>query len=167
MKRKQSWFLITLCIVGSFFIFSGCGADVSQSSKETKMAHNAMSGDIQEETTSEQLPSFLSGENETVKEAYRTALMHHDLITSIPCYCGCGMSAGHENNKDCFIKEIKENGNVVWDSHGMKCYACQQIAMESAKLKAEGKTPLQIRTIIDDLYQNGYGEPTPTPMPAG
>jgi hypothetical protein len=41
-----------------------------------------------------------------------------------------------------------------------------EIAVESAKMKKEGKSDKEIRTYIDNTYKNGYATPTDTPMPA-
>ncbi len=50
-----------------------------------------------------------------MKDIYTVAGQNAELLDWIPCYCGCGESVGHKNNKNCFIREIKKNGEVVWD----------------------------------------------------
>jgi hypothetical protein len=41
-----------------------------------------------------------------------------------------------------------------------------EIAVISSKLKEAGKTTKEIRDYIDNAYKEGYGKPTPTPMPS-
>ncbi|SEN35081.1 PCYCGC motif-containing (lipo)protein [Lihuaxuella thermophila] len=133
--------------------------------QHTKTHQNqAMSGDLREGTASNQLPSFLNQVDPKVVSIYRLAAKHPDLLQHIPCYCGCGRSVGHKSNRDCFIKEIR-NGTIVWDSHAVTCYNCQQIALESIQLKEQGKSTPEIRKFIDNKYKQGYAEPTPTPVP--
>ena len=89
-----------------------------------------------------------------------------DIIKWMPCYCGCGESAGHGSNLNCFIDEIREDGSVVWDDHGTRCQVCLEIAVQSVKMTQEGKSLKEIREFIDENYKEGYAEPTDTPMPA-
>jgi hypothetical protein len=51
------------------------------------------------------------------QEAYRFALANPDILTRIPCYCGCG-SVGHMDNRMCYIQSETADGNVVFDYHG-------------------------------------------------
>ena len=142
-------------------ILTGCG----QASKENH-THYAPNGDLREETASpDELPSFLDKKPAQTRLAYQAAAKLHDTLQWIPCYCGCGETAGHRNNLNCFIHEMREDGTVVWDDHGTRCGVCVSIALQSAAMKSEGKTDLKIRQWIDSAYQNGYAAPTDTPMP--
>jgi hypothetical protein len=96
---------------------------------------------------------------------YQLAGQSTELLQWIPCYCGCGESVGHKSNMNCFIKEVKSDGSVVWDDHGTRCNVCLQIAVQSVKMKSEGKTDKEIRQFIDNTYKKGYAKPTDTPMP--
>ncbi len=60
----------------------------------------------------------------TVREAYQFALANQDMLSKIPCYCGCGAPHGpdnisHKSIKDCFVREVKADGTVVWDDMGL------------------------------------------------
>lgn len=152
-------------LLGAFLmaalILAGCGQ-----SKEESHVHRAPNGDLREETASPaDLPSFLDQKPARTKLAYQAAAKLHDTLQWIPCYCGCGESAGHRNNLNCFIHEIREDGTVVWDDHGTRCDVCVSIALQSAAMKSEGKSDLEIRQFIDAAYQNGYASPTDTAMP--
>ena len=153
-------------------ILTGCSsnqAEVKDSNKhqnhENHSEHN-QTGDIREQTkNNETLPTFLAGQEQQIQQIYLIAAQHTDLLKHIPCYCGCGESVGHKSNLDCFINDVKEDGTIVWDSHATTCVNCMEIAVESAKLKQEGKTPLEIRKYIDNKYKDGFAKPTDTPMP--
>jgi hypothetical protein len=143
---------------------AGCG---TKADEESHASHRHVNGDIQESTASiEELPTFLDGLHENIGEVYRLAGLNAELLDVIPCFCGCGGSAGHRSNKNCFIKEIQADGTVIWDDHGTRCAVCMEIVVLSAKMKAEGKSDLEIRQFIDETYKEGYAPPTPTPMPA-
>jgi len=145
---------------------SACGKG-QQEARETHLSH-APNGDLREITESASaLPSFLDGQADAIRVAYRAAAVLEDTLQWIPCYCGCGGSAGHRSNLDCFVSELREDGTVEWDDHGTRCNVCVQIALESARLKEQGKTNLEIRQSIDAKYGTGYADPTDTPMPAG
>lgn len=160
----------------SSLIFVGCSntnnaepkkSEEKVSQSESHGNHTGEPQDIREQTKdASTLPSFLSTQEVQVQKIYQLAAQNKDLLKNIPCYCGCGESAGHTSNKDCFIYEVKDNGNIVWDSHATTCLNCMEIAVESASLKQKGKTPLEIRKYIDEKYKEGYGKPTKTPMPS-
>ncbi|SFL56509.1 Protein of unknown function with PCYCGC motif-containing protein [Paenibacillus sp. 1_12] len=124
-------------------------------------------GDLQETTSSiNTLPTFLKNQPEQTQKIYQIASLSIDKLQWIPCYCGCGDEVGHKNNMNCFIKELKNNGSVVWDDHGTRCGVCMEIALTTAQLSKDGKSIKDIRNYIDTRYNKGYAKPTPTPMPA-
>jgi hypothetical protein len=51
-----------------------------------------------------------------VQEAYRFAIANPEVLSNIPCYCGCG-GMGHTSDLDCFIEEFKPDGSVVFGYH--------------------------------------------------
>lgn len=132
--------------------------------EDSHINHNKLSGDIWEETASADiLPAFLDNKSEDMKNLYTVVAKHQALLEKIPCYCGCGESAGHQDNYDCFIHDNGKNGAITWDDHATRCQACLDIAAESIIQYNEG-TPLKtIRKMIDDKYKVDYPEPTPTP----
>ena len=60
------------------------------------------------------LPGNLQQAPPTVREAYRFAIANRETLRQIPCYCGCGKD-GHKNNADCYVKEVKPDGSIVFD----------------------------------------------------
>ncbi len=49
-----------------------------------------------------------------VREAYRFAVANRATLGYIPCFCGCG-AAGHRSNADCYVRDIRRDGVVVFD----------------------------------------------------
>lgn len=146
---------------------SGCGTQSStDSTGADSHTHHAANGDLQEETASTAvLPAFLEEKEKAIQTIYAEAAQHQRLLENMPCYCGCGESANHQNNYDCFIFENKKNGQIVWDDHGTRCGVCLQIAADSIAMENEGKSIKEIRLAVDEKYADGYATPTPTPMP--
>ncbi|MHB1006022.1 MAG: PCYCGC motif-containing (lipo)protein [Chloroflexota bacterium] len=60
------------------------------------------------------LPAFLDDAPTTVREAYEYARANPTTLSQVPCFCGCE-AAGHRNVLDCFVKELRADGTVVWD----------------------------------------------------
>jgi hypothetical protein len=166
LKSSRSWLIGFISTV----LITGCSTQTAApttSTNHTEQQHVSKTGDIQETTASiEVLPSFLNNVDPQIKDIYQIAGLSNELLQNIPCYCGCGEEAGHKHNGNCFIKEVKTDGSVVWDDHGTRCGTCMEIAFTSAKMLKEGKSVKEIRTFIDATYKEGYGKPTPTPMPS-
>ncbi|PID14650.1 hypothetical protein CSV63_11180 [Sporosarcina sp. P34] len=131
-------------------------------------ANHLPNGDLQEVTASADiLPSFLDDKPEDMRKVYQVAANATEILEYMPCYCGCGDSAGHKSNMNCFLDEVREDGSVVWDDHGTRCLVCLEIAVKSVQMKQDGKSMKEIRDAIDAEYGNGdYAKPTNTPMPA-
>ncbi len=56
---------------------------------------------------------------DTVRAAYKFAAEHPEVLSYVPCYCGCEHS-GHRGNEDCFVTRRDDKGDVVeWEPHGM------------------------------------------------
>lgn len=134
---------------------------------EDNISRNPLSGDLQELTASaEDLPNFLDSKSEDIRLVYRVSGQATDVLEWIPCYCGCGESAGHRNALNCFVAETRENGSIVWDDHGTRCIVCLDIAVESVQMHIDGKSIKEIRETIDTKYEKGFAAPTKTDMPA-
>ncbi|MCC5800495.1 PCYCGC motif-containing (lipo)protein [Rossellomorea vietnamensis] len=160
---KKNIFLYFTCLIGLLGLLAGCSSDQNE---DTHKDHTAANGDIREETASvDTLPSFLDDKDDNMRLIYSSAAKNPELLQYIPCYCGCGDSAGHESNLNCFVYKT-EGDKVVWDDHGTRCELCLKIAAESIVKYKNGESIKQIRTFIDEQYKEGYAKPTPTPMPS-
>lgn len=166
MKKRLS-----LILLATLLVLAACGEKAHKEDDNEDVAHGEQkqlpNGDLQETTSGvDVLPAFLDDKSEDMRLIYQVAATGADIIEWMPCYCGCGESAGHGSNKNCFVDEIREDGSVVWDDHGTRCQVCLEIAVQSVKMKQDGKSLQEIRDVIDETYKEGYAEPTDTPMPA-
>src|SRR5258706_15463944 len=54
-----------------------------------------------------------------VEEVFRFAADHPEVLSHIPCFCGCE-ERGHRHNDDCFVSGRDERGRVTaWEPHGI------------------------------------------------
>ncbi|WP_108671215.1 PCYCGC motif-containing (lipo)protein [Peribacillus acanthi] len=170
---KKARYLLIVCSLVFWFALTGCAKSNEETTKNNKDHENAhtshaKNGDLQETTSSKDIaPKFLNEKPEDMKTIYLAAANNKELLEQIPCYCGCGDSAGHRDNYDCFIHDNKEDGRVVWDDHGTRCGVCLETAVESILQLKDGKSVKEIRDYIDQKYKEGFAKPTPTPMPKG
>jgi nitrogen fixation-related uncharacterized protein len=95
-----------------------------------------------------------------VREAYRFAIANREVLSQIPCYCGCG--AEHKSDLDCFIKEVRSDGSIVFDGMSLGCGICIDIARDVMRMLDEGKAVKEIRAYVDTTYSR-FGPSTPTP----
>lgn len=94
--------------------------------------------------------------HEVVTAAYEFAAEHPEILSYVPCYCGCER-AGHQGNHDCFVKARAENGDVTeWDEHGVECTVCIDVANRSRQLHASGASVRDIRTAIEKEFAALY-----------
>jgi hypothetical protein len=100
---------------------------------------------------------------ETVTAAYRFAAEHPEVLSYVPCFCGCERS-GHRGNEDCFVKTRDVNGDVVeWEDHGMECAVCLDVATRSRQMYAAGSSVADIRAAVEKEWASKTTTHTPTP----
>jgi len=100
---------------------------------------------------------------EVVKAAYKFAAEHPEILSYVPCFCGCERS-GHRGNEDCFVKARDVNGDVVqWEDHGMECAVCIDVATKSLQMYTSGASVSEIRAAIEKTYTPLSTTHTPTP----
>jgi hypothetical protein len=61
-------------------------------------------------------PDYVIQAGPEVKRLYEFQITHGELMRYMPCFCGCGQNAGHKSNRDCYVREVREDGSVVFDS---------------------------------------------------
>jgi hypothetical protein len=168
LRTKKVFFTAFIFLLLLASGLSGCSSNEEAAHDDGHAAHQEQlpGGDIIETTAGpDQLPSFLKGFDPQIAKVYQAVGHNHSVVEHMACYCGCGESVGHKSNRDCFIREVKPDGQIVWNSHGTTCANCLNIAAESITMKQEGKSLLEIRKHIDNKYKEGFAKPTPTPMP--
>ena len=100
---------------------------------------------------------------EVVRAAYKFAAEHPEILSYVPCFCGCERS-GHRGNEDCFVKARDVNGDVVaWEEHGMECAVCLDVATRSLQMFTSGASLTDIRAAVEKEYKPLATTMTPTP----
>jgi Protein of unknown function with PCYCGC motif len=117
------------------------------------------------------LPKYPLGRSpEVITAAYKFAAEHPEILTYVPCFCGCERS-GHRGNEDCFVKTRAENGDVTeWEPHGMECNVCLDVATQAMQMHASGASVRDIRAAVEQKWAKQSQEMhthTPTPAPPG
>jgi hypothetical protein len=101
-----------------------------------------------------------------VRATYDFAAQHPEILSYVPCYCGCG-SQGHKANDSCFVARRDARGNVLeWDTHGFGCTICVDVAREAMQMYTSGADVVSIRAAIERKWTPGNAAgKTPTPFP--
>ena len=112
------------------------------------------------------VPNLVPRPPEAITDAYTFAARNPDVLEYVPCFCGCE-TAGHTRNADCFVASRNPDGSVKsWDTHGMACTVCIDVARDSMQLHRSGASVQDIRTAIESKYASRFPGHTPTPDPA-
>jgi len=143
-KKLPYW--LVLVLLPSLFIVGCSGPD--SSSETLKMSSLA------------DLPAEVRSAPVTVQQAYQFAVANPEVLSQIPCYCGCG-AIGHTSNYACYVAGESIAGSLKIDSHALGCSICVDITQDTMRLMKEGKAVPEIRLYIDQTYAQ-YG---PTNMP--
>jgi hypothetical protein len=101
---QRSVILTMIALVFLALVLSACGSSEGGSENQLELAPES------------ELPDFVRTASPQVKEAYRFAIANPDVLDAFPCYCGCGQM-GHESNLDCYIKEVRADGSLVFENH--------------------------------------------------
>jgi hypothetical protein len=102
---------------------------------------------------------------ETVRAVYKFAAEHPEVLSYVPCFCGCERG-GHKGNDDCFVKSRNAQGDVTeWEPHGLDCAVCIDVANEAMQMTRSGASVRDIRAAIESKWNRPGSGHTPTPMP--
>ena len=115
------------------------------------------------------LPEYPLGRPpDVIRAAYRFAADHPEILSYVPCFCGCERS-GHQGNEDCFVKARGANGDVTqWEPHGMECNVCLDVATQAMQMHASGASVRDIRAAVEQKWAGQSSQMhthTPTPDP--
>ena len=108
----------------------------------------------------EQMPPDVQNAPVTVQQAYQFNVANPDVMTQIPCYCGCG-SMGHTSNYSCYVSGVDTDGKITYDTHALGCSICVDITQDTMRLLKQGKSVPDIKAYVDQTYAQ-YG---PSNMP--
>jgi len=107
--RRPFWLLVALLALSSLAL-AGCGGSQETGERQLELAPVS------------RLPKEIASAPPMVREAYQFALANPDVLKFIPCYCGCRAGHGgdaHKSVKDCFVREVQQDGTVIWDDMGL------------------------------------------------
>ena len=90
-----------------------------------------------------------------VRNAYRFAAANAELLSQIPCYCGCG-SMGHTSNAACYLVDPENPSESAIEPHALGCSICIDITQDVMRLKRRGGSLTDIYAFIDSTYAR-YG----------
>ena len=144
MKSIRIWLLLIPLMA---LIFAGC-------------SRNESTTELPEMAPLTSMPANVQSAPVTVQQAYQFAVAHPDVMTQIPCYCGCG-SMGHTSNYACYVAGENGDGSIKFDDHALGCSICVDITQDTMRLMEDGKSVPEIRAYIDSTYAQ-YG---PSNMP--
>jgi hypothetical protein len=143
----------------SVLIVAGCQSPTAE--RGAKPANLAPFTGRRQGTPAVVFPAFVTA---AVRDGYEFAVARPDVLSVLPCYCGCGLSSGHSSNLDCFVAGVDKSGAIVMDDHGSGCETCLDIARDAKTLVAQGRTLPEIRKLIDERHgDKGPGTDTPKP----
>lgn len=127
MCRRQALGMITLG--GAGLLMTACGSPGSGRAPETAVpaangnsdlaarfaafeAADEPNGDLSNVVW----PAWLAQFDPEVKRLYEFQILNGPLMRYMPCFCGCGQTAEHRSNRDCYIRAVNPDGSVVLDS---------------------------------------------------
>ena len=104
-KKSNKWLYIAIPILA--ILIAGVGGRwlVAQEDADS-------TGDEIELAPVSQLSDKVRAAPPLVQEAYRFAIANPEILSQLPCYCGCG-NMGHESDLDCFVEEFNPDGTVA------------------------------------------------------
>ena len=105
------------------------------------------------------MPAAIQSAPVLVQQAYQFAEANPEVLSQLPCYCGCG-AMGHTSNYSCYISGTDENGRPLYDTHALGCSICVDITQDAMRLLNEGQSVSEILTYVNNTYAR-YGPPTP------
>ena len=130
------------------------------------VANAIKSGDpvkVEKDQIIENLPEYASRVS-SIQQGYVFASMHPEILSWIPCYCGCYRPHNgriHGSVKDCFLVNDEP---LVYERHAAHCKGCVNIALDTERMYNEGRPLTDIRDYIDMTYgRDGTLRGTDTP----
>jgi hypothetical protein len=143
-KSKLALLILTLLLLSSS-LTTACQSQTAASTE----------GHTHEMADLEGMPYQVKQAPVTVQEAYRFAVANPDILSQLPCYCGCG-GMGHHSNYACYVAGLNEDGTVQYDTHAVGCSICVDITQDTMRLLKEGKSTAEIKAYVDATYAR-YG----------
>jgi hypothetical protein len=139
---------LLILLVSFSGLLTACGVNTPEEGHDLAMA--SMDG----------MPAEVQNAPVVVQQAYQFNAANPDVMTQIPCYCGCG-SMDHTSNYSCYVSGVDADGKVSYDTHALGCSICVDITQDTMRLLRQGKSVPEIKAYVDQTYAQ-YG---PSNMP--
>ncbi|MDP2659444.1 MAG: PCYCGC motif-containing (lipo)protein [Dehalococcoidia bacterium] len=156
--------LLNLSLAAALLV-AGVGASACEEEAHSSAGSGRMSGPYTKNDVSRnsqvKFPTYVSSK---VRDAYEFALANPDKLQYMPCYCGCGLEEKHGSNLNCYVSGVDQAGAVVFTDHATYCDICLEVARDTKRLVASGKSLKEIRTYMDQT-NGSKGPATKTPLP--
>jgi len=138
MRQKTLVLLVLLTLTASLGL-SACAGNTAPAQHSFALAELAA------------MPEEVQQAPVVVQDAYRFAVANPDVLTRLPCYCGCG-GMGHTSNYSCYVSGENADGSLVFDGHALGCSICVDITQDAMRMLDEGKSIPEIRAYVDQTY---------------
>ena len=101
MKRFFSLLLLCLAAV---LVVAACSSGADKANVTLDKKHKP-------------LPDYVLNSSEKIQETYIMVSNYPEVVSKVPCYCGCFAQDGHKSNLDCYIDHFgKDQAVEEWDS---------------------------------------------------
>ncbi|MBI4282157.1 MAG: hypothetical protein HY672_01550 [Chloroflexi bacterium] len=134
-RTKTRFWVATGVLLGALLVLAGCAKTEPGAERE--------------------FPDYVYRSTQALR-GYQLAVDNQEMLTYIPCYCGCGQDPAFKNLKNCFISD-----DGRFNSHGANCLVCLEEVEDAMTWKGQGLSVKEIRDRIDAKYE-GRGVPTDT-----
>ncbi len=160
--------LLTACSGGSSTDAAGRDGDASAAT-ETGFAARFAGFEPADESNGDLdrvvWPDFIIEAGPDIQRLYAFQVTNGDLMRYMPCFCGCHLHSEHRSNRDCYIREVHEDGSVTFDPMAPVCGVCLEVTESVMEMLDQGIAPRAIRAAIDARHAYEIEMATPTPYP--
>jgi hypothetical protein len=78
---------------------------------------------------------------------YRYAHDNQELLSQVPCYCGCQNLYDHQSLARCFVRPDGQ-----WERHASGCFTCTNETNRVRELAKSGVSPSDIRAAVIEQF---------------
>lgn len=127
MCRRRA--LGAIALGGTGLLLSACGGPESGQAPRTSIPVSGESSDLSArfaafepadepngDLSNVVWPEWMSQFDPEVKRLYQYQVVNGPLMRYMPCFCGCGQTADHRSNRDCYVQAVNADGSVVFDA---------------------------------------------------
>lgn len=153
--------LVSPTVVGCGGSTQGDGWTAAQTPAHTPAMHDT-SAEALAQAAWNARPAYVRSQPR-VEAAYAYAMARPDVLSWLPCYCGC-VAMDHRSNLDCFFKPTQPGTPLQFEEHASYCDVCVETALMAKQMLADGQGLRTIRDRVDATF-GGAAPGTVTPLP--